>query len=90
MQINAPTWNLKVPCPCCGQGRPMILACRHCGHLAAACEEVDTFFPDITLSAQHAPSEQRCIGCGAEGRDAFVAASSTQIQNGGLRVGEYQ
>ena len=90
MQIQTASWHLKLQCPCCGQGQPLLVACRRCAHLAAECEEVGTFFADISASLRCSPSEQRCVRCGAEGRDAFVVASSFQIQSAGLEAGQYE
>lgn len=48
MQITTPSWRSNLPCPCCGQGHPMLVACTRCGHIAAECEEVGTFFPNAS------------------------------------------
>jgi hypothetical protein len=88
MQINPPTWNLTQPCPCCGQGGPMLVSCGKCGHLAAECEEVGTFFPD---PRRLEPSEPiACPSCGAAGSDAFVPASADQVQRAGFKSGQYE
>lgn len=88
MQITAPTWNLNQRCPCCGQGGPLLIACRRCGNIAAECEEVGTFFPD-PRRLQRAAS-QTCSTCGAIGSESFGAASAQQVQSAGFVPGQYQ
>jgi hypothetical protein len=88
MQITSPIWHLNVQCPCCGQGQRMLVSCSKCGHVAAECDEVGTFFPD---ARRLAPSESsRCARCGAAGSESFVLASSDQVQRAGFKPGEYQ
>ena len=91
MQIDAPTWTLKQICPCCGQGGPAILACRKCGSLAAECLEVSTFFRgvagDLRLLRLDSP---KCASCGALGSESFAAATTSQIQSGGLTQEHYE
>jgi hypothetical protein len=87
MQINPPTWRLNLPCPCCGQGQPVLVACRNCGRLAAECHELGTFFRDPW---QLKPAEStECAGCGASGDDSFALATSDQIQSAGFKHGQY-
>lgn len=91
MQINAPMWHLNLQCPCCGQGQPVLVACNACGHVAAECGEVGTFFSDISRMPHLQPSNHsRCAVCGREGREAFGPASAQQIQSAGIQPGQYQ
>jgi hypothetical protein len=88
MQITSPTWHLNEPCPCCGQGRPLLIACERCGAIAAECEEVGSFFPDpLRLTAA---GSIKCAGCGAVGLQAFAPASDAQVQSAGFKPGQYQ
>jgi hypothetical protein len=91
MQINSPTWYLKEQCPCCLQGQPIFIACYSCGHLAAECEEVGTFFPDVSDTSKRCPpADARCSSCGVSGIESFNSASSAQIQSHGFKVGQYE
>jgi hypothetical protein len=91
VQIDAPTWTLKQLCPCCGQGSPVVLACRKCGSLAAECQELGTFFRgvsgDLKLLRHDPPA---CANCGALGSKSFAAATSSQIQSAGLTKEQYE
>ena len=79
MQINSPYWNLNTLCPCCGQGSLLIIACINCGNLAAVCEEVGTFFSEV--SVLDASEDHQCKLCRCQ---KFLAATSDQIEKEGV------
>ena len=84
MKIVQPSWNLKAQCPCCGQGSLLIVACNNCGHLAAECEEINTFFPDI--HKLEAIENHHCSICKGQ---RFSVATSAQIQKVGVDFSLY-
>jgi hypothetical protein len=86
MQITSPTWHLDQSCPCCGQGKPLLVACQRCGAIAAECEEAGTFFQDPLRAA--AAASIQCASCGAVGLGTFAPASDTQ--RAGFEPGQYQ
>ena len=63
------------------------VSCSKCGHLAAECEEVGTFFPDPRRLEASEPIA--CPSCGAAGSDS-LPASADQVQGAGFKPGQYE
>jgi ribosomal protein S27AE len=97
MQIDEPTWSLRDACPVCGQGACLVLiACPECGHLAAACAEEGTFFPDPDQVTNVSMTEgkiknkkEKCPKCEKGEISNFKPATSEQIQKAGLKKDQY-
>lgn len=94
MNIVQPYWELKgqrCPCFCGGEGFLVFTFCPNCGHVALICDEVGTVFSDahnLSAGPQLSPQD-KCSKCGVLSFFEFDDANSTQIQNAGFKVGEY-
>ena len=86
MEVDKPIWHLKIVCPCCRQGHPMLISCPECGYVAAACEEVGNNFldPQDLIASVCASDITNCPGCGRPTLKEFVPATSQQIHEAGL------
>jgi len=86
MKVVPPTWYLKVLCPCCGQGHPVLISCPGCGYVAAWCDEFGNPFliPNDLLESLTRDEAARCPACSARSLEEFVLASSLQIREAGL------
>ena len=86
MKLVRPTWRLKVPCACCGQGHPALICCPGCGYVVAWCDELgNAFLNPLDLAASLTSDESaKCPACGAGTLKEFVPASSLQIRKAGL------
>jgi hypothetical protein len=86
IKVVPPTWYLKVLCPCCGQGHPVLISCPGCGYVAAWCDELGNAFlnPNDLLASLTWDEAARCPACGARSLEEFVLASSLQIRKAGL------
>jgi len=86
MKVGSPVWHLKITCPCCGQGNPMLISCPTCEHVAAACEEVGNIFldPRDLTGNLCTGGIATCPSCGTRDLQEFVPASSLQIRKAGL------
>ena len=87
MQITPPTWQMKIPCPYCGQGAPIFVSCATCGYLTAHCDEVGETFKSPRRLEQG--FVENCPVCDAATVD-FELASSQQILAAGFDRGEYE
>jgi len=87
MNIAAPTWQMKIPCPCCGQGSPIFLTCPACGYLTGHCAETGETFKDPR--ALEKGFTETCSACTKETK-SFRLATSTQILDAGFAKDEYE
>ena len=82
MTLESPTWHLKVGCPCCGQGHPLLICCPSCEYVAATCEEVDGYFlnpRDLVGDLSHGRTD-RCPACGIRSLEEFIPASDGEFR----------
>ena len=87
MYITPPTWQLKTPCPHCGQGNPIFVCCPACSYLTVHCEEVgETFKSPRNLKEGFTESCPVCKTATA----TFPLASSAQILAAGFGRDEYE
>ncbi|NVB79531.1 MAG: hypothetical protein HOV81_14135 [Kofleriaceae bacterium] len=75
MNVTSSTWQLRSPCPCCGQGGLTFSTCIRCHRVLLVCAEVGTVFD----------SRDRCP-CGSE---HFENATSDQITALGFTPDDY-
>lgn len=88
MRIAPAHWHPKDrPCPCCGQGAPLFIACPTCHAIALACMEVGTVFPDPRELGLAADDRQPCVRCGGSRYAAFTVATAAQLADGGFAGG---
>ena len=88
MQIDNPTWYLKKPCPCCGQGFPSFCICPNCSYLTVICEETgDTF---ITPKNLELGFTEICPNCKQIKTAEFVLAETDNILKAGFTKEEYE
>lgn len=86
MKIAQPIWSLKIICPCCEQGHPILISCPTCEQVAAACEELGTVFlnPRNLVGNVSTSASAKCPSCGTSEIEKFAAANSEQIRKAGL------
>jgi len=88
MQIKNPTWYLKTPCPCCGQGYPSFCMCPTCGYLTVFCEEIgDTFINPKNLELGFT---EICPNCKQTKTVEFVLAGTDNILKAGFTKDDYE
>jgi hypothetical protein len=88
MQIKNPTWYLKTPCPCCGQGSPSFCMCPTCGYLTVICEETgDTFINPKNLELGFT---EICPSCKKTKTEEFVLADTDNILKAGFTKDDYE
>jgi hypothetical protein len=94
MEVRPPRWYLTQLCPICSQGSSLLLvACPRCRHIAVACEEEGSFFEDLRAVAAKKPVAEDaaiCPQCHASPASVFVPATDVEINDAGLRPGDYE
>lgn len=88
MQIGKSTWNIKDPCPHCGQGYPEFCFCPACGYVTVACDETGETF--INPKKLEEGFTDICPKCGNVQTADFETADSNQIRAAGFQPGEYK
>lgn len=87
MKIGTPHWQMKAPCPCCGQGSPTFVTWQNCGFLTVHCDEMgDTFKDPKDLEIGFT---ENCPNCNTRTTD-FLPASSVQIIEAGFTKKDYE
>jgi hypothetical protein len=91
MEIRNPTWRLADRCPACEQGTLVLRVCPDCSLLLVICEDEGAVFrnPRNLQEVFDYPRGDLCPSCGKVSLDRFADATDIQIQNWGLRAGEY-
>ena len=87
MKIEAPIWQMKITCPCCGQGSPIFVSCQMCGYLTVHWDEMcDTFKDPRDLNKEFIDT------CPTRKTDTnnFLPASSAQILDAGFAKDNYE
>ena len=93
MEAHEPRWHLTRPCPTCGQGSSLLfVVCPRCQHVAVACIEEGSFFPDpgALASVRSDGSTEVCPRCHAVRTADFEPATDLQVLGAGFRHGEYR
>lgn len=88
MQIDKPSWRLKIDCPHCGQGFPVFVFCPDCGYLTVQCDETgDTFLNPRKLQDGFIDI---CPKCNKVETNRFVISDYENILNVGFTKEEYE
>ncbi len=87
MEIDKPTWYLKVICPHCGQGFPAFYKCPDCGYLTVLCLETNDMFRSPRILEQG--FTDICPRCNRVNSEDFVLAEADDILNGGFTKDDY-
>ena len=94
MNVVAPTFELRAPCPCCGQGGLSFSTCPTCQRVVLICEEVGTVFPDPQDLSQTTPQlyggGATCPSCGGPPLREFRASTSDEIKALGFTHEDYK
>jgi hypothetical protein len=94
MKVVPPMWELRAPCPCCGQGGLWFATCPACHHVVLICADLGTVFPDPRDLARPSPQpyggDAACPSCGVAPLREYLSATSDQIQALGFALDEYQ
>src|SRR6476620_8121049 len=99
--MPAPYFRLKgrrCECSCGGQGVLTLITCPGCGHVALACDEVGTVFPDphdLTKPSCGSwlladGSRAVCPKCGKVPLAEFEYSTGEELQSAGLSADEYE
>ncbi len=87
MKTEAPSWQMKTQCPCCGQGSPIYVSCQKCGFLTVHCHEMgETFKDPRDLDKEFI---ETCPTCKTESKN-FLPASSDEIIDAGFTKADYE
>ena len=94
VKVGSPNWELRAPCPCCGQGGLVFSTCPQCHHVLLICAEVGTVFPDAhdlsrTLRVP-AKGDVRCPSCGGTSLRDYRKATSDEIRALGFTPNQYR
>lgn len=94
MNVVPPTWSLRKPCPCCGQGSPTLATCPACHHVVAICGELGTIFPDPRDLSRRLDDRYgdgaACPACGTGAVDEFPDSTSAEIQALGFTPDDHE
>jgi len=91
MNITAPIWKLRKPCPVCEQGDCLaFVSCQQCGHLLIVCEEEGSVFGDPRALEPQQGFPTCCPTCGGMGVESFPPASDAAIREKGFTVADYK
>jgi hypothetical protein len=90
VKVDRPTFELTAPCPCCGQGGPVLATCPCCHAVIAICSEIGTAFRDPRALVATRLDGDRCPACGDAALTDFDDATATDIARIGLAPGDYR
>ena len=91
MYIDSPVWQLKKPCPNCGQGYLVLCTCDECHKVIAVCEEEEITFAslfDISISTIAETGPEVCPHCHTEGK--IRPSKDYELIQIGLTTNDYE
>jgi hypothetical protein len=93
VNVVPPSWQLRAPCPCCGQDGPEFAACPACQHVVLICGEVGTVFPDphdLSRRLPDAYDRAVCPSCGGASLPDHRRATSAEVQALGFTADRFR
>src|SRR5215813_9783107 len=101
MEIGPPYFRLKgrrCPCDCGGEGSLVFISCPSCHHVALACDEIGTVFPnprDLSRAScgswlLASGSRANCPGCDKAPLTEFWYSTGDEVQSIGFLPSEYE